>query len=204
MGNLSAIERKGFGQSAQSSKSFIKLQGAKEIADMFGKLSKDIGIKQDLLWVRLWKKIAKPAMMDAKGLAPKLGDSKKSSPLTVVRGVTYPPDHSKRITKGTLKESIGFFRTRDSKNHLGIYLGPRLKGKFKKNKGGYYGAWLEDGDTTMFFGKYKGRATKFMDPAWNRNKISMTKNAFKGAEDIAAKAIKAHARKLKKYGTLGA
>ena len=50
----------------------LKLQGAKEINDMFAKLSKDIGIKQDALWVRLWKKIGKPAMNNAQGLAPKL------------------------------------------------------------------------------------------------------------------------------------
>ena len=193
-----------FGQSTQASKSFIKLQGAKEIDQMFKQLSKDIGKKQDVFWVRLWKKIGKGAMNSAKSLAPKLGDSRNASDLTVVRGVVYPPDHSKRITKGTLKDSIGFFRTRDSKNHLGIYLGPRLKGKFAKNKGGYYGAWLEYGDEVMHFGKYKSRATRFMQPAWDRNKISMTKNAFKGAEEIAAKAIKAHARRLKKYGTLGA
>lgn len=192
-----------FGQASQSMKSAIKLQGAKEINNMFKKLSKDLGIKQYALWLRLWKKIGKQAMNDAKGLAPKLGDSGKSGAMTITRGVVYPPDHSKRIKKGTLKESIGFFKTKDSKNHLGIYLGPILKGKFKKNKGGYYGAWIEEGDTTMFFGKYTGKATKFMEPAWNKNKISMTSSAFKGAEEIAAKAIKAHARKLKKYGTFG-
>lgn len=181
----------------------IKLQGAKEINDMFAKLGKDIGIKQDLLWVRLWKKIGKGAMNDAKGLAPKLGDSKKSSPLTVVRGVVYPPDHSKRITKGTLKESIGFFRTRDSKNHLGIYLGPRVKGAYAKNKGGYYGAWLEYGNEVMHFGKYKSRATKFMQPAWMQNRIKMTSSAFTEAIDITAKAIKRHENRMKKYGTLG-
>ena len=193
-----------FGQSSQASKSWIKLQGAKEIADMFAKLSKDIGIKQDTLWVRLWKKIGKTAMNDATGLAPKLGDSGKVDAITKARGVIYPPDHSKRITKGTLKESIGFFRTRDSINHLGIYLGPRLKGRFSKNKGGYYGAWLEYGNETMHFGKYKSRSTKFMEPAWKKNRVGMTAGALKGAEEIAAKAIKARARRLKKYGILGA
>jgi len=179
----------------------IKLQGAKEIEQMFGDLPKQI--KQYNLWKALWRKIGKPAESKAKSLAPKLGDSKKSSPLTVVRGVVYPPNHSKRIAKGTLKKSIGFFTTRDSKNHLGIYLGPKVKGKFKKNKGGYYGAWLEYGNEVMHFGKYKSRATKFMEPAWNQNKVKMTSNAFKEATKIAASAIKRHEKRMKKYGTLG-
>ena len=61
-----------------------------------------------------------------------MGESKKASPLTVVRGVVYPPDHSKRIAKGTLKKSIGFFTTKTSKKYLGAYVGPRVKGAFSK------------------------------------------------------------------------
>jgi hypothetical protein len=168
---------------------------------MFGALPKQI--KQYNLWKALWRKIGKPALSKAQSLAPKLGDSKKSSSLTVVKGVVYPPDHSKRITKGTLKKSIGFFTTRDSKNHLGLYLGPRVKGKFRKNKGGYYGAWLEFGNEVMHFGKYKSRATKFMQPAWEQNKIQMTSKALKEATNIAARAIKRHEKRMQKFGTLG-
>ena len=179
----------------------IKLQGAKEINDMFKDLPKQI--KQYNLWKALWRKIAKGALNDAQSLAPKLGDSGKASALTQARGVVYPPDHSKRIAKGTLKKSIGFFTTRDSKNHLGLYLGPRVKGAYAKNKGGYYGAWLEYGNEVMHFGKYKSRATKFMQPAWMQNRIKMTTSAFTEAIDIAAKAIKRHENRMKKYGTLG-
>ena len=179
----------------------IKLQGAKEIADMFAALPKQIN--QHTVWKALWRKIGQPALAQAKSLAPKLGDSGKVNEMTKVRGVVYPPDHSKRIAKGTLKKSIGFFSTRDSKGHLGLYLGPRVKRAYAKNKGGYYGAWLEYGNEVMHFGKYKSKATKFMAPAWNRNRIKMTTSAFKGAEDIAAKAIKRHEKRMQKYGRLG-
>ena len=190
-----------FGQSSQAMKSSVKLMGAREIADMFKDLPKQI--KQFTVWKTLWKEVGKDALRDARSLAPTLGDSKKSSPLTVVRGVVYPPDHSKRIAKGTLKKSITFFTTRDSKNHLGLYLGPKVKGAYAKNKGGYYGAWLEFGNEIMHFGKYKSRATKFMQPAWDRNRIKMTTTAFSKAGNVVAKAIKRHETRMKKYGTLG-
>ena len=179
----------------------LKLQGAKEIADMFGALPKQI--KQYNLWKALWRKIGKPALNQAQGLAPKLGDSGKASQVTQARGVVYPPDDSKRIAKGTLKKSIGFYTRRDSKHHLGMYLGPRVKGAYAKNKGGYYGAWLEFGNEVMHFGKYKSRATKFMAPAWEGNKIKMTQSAFSKAGNIVAKAIKRHEKRMQKYGRAG-
>jgi hypothetical protein len=190
-----------FGQQSQQMKSGIKLMGAKEINDMFKDLPKQI--KQHTVWKALWREVGKDALKDAKSLAPKLGDSKKSSEMTVVRGVVYPPDKSKRIAKGTLKKSITFFTTRDSKNHLGLYLGPKVKGAYGKNKGGYYGAWLEFGNETMHFGKYTSRATKFMEPAWRKNRIKMTRSAFSKAGNIVAKAIKRHEKRMQKFGKLG-
>ena len=190
-----------FGQQSQQMKSGIKLMGAKEINDMFKDLPKQI--KQYTVWKALWREVGKQAKADAKSLAPKLGDSGNASQLTQARGVVYPPDHSKRIAKGTLKKSITFFTTRDSKNHLGLYLGPRVKHAYGKNKGGYYGAWLEFGNETMFFGKYKGKATKFMEPAWRQNRIKMTTTAFSKAGNVVAKAIKRHETRMRKFGTLG-
>jgi len=190
-----------FGQKTQQMKSAIKLMGAKEINDMFKDLPKQI--KQHTVWKALWREVGKQAKADAKSLAPKLGDSGKSSEMTVVRGVVYPPNKSKRIAKGTLKKSIHFFTTRDSKNHLGLYLGPRVKHAYGKNKGGYYGAWLEFGNETMHFGKYTSRATKFMEPAWRKNRIKMTRSAFSKAGNIVAKAIKRHEKRMQKYGKLG-
>jgi hypothetical protein len=190
-----------FGKKSQQMKSAVKLMGAKEIADMFADLPKQI--KQYTVWKALWREVGAQALRDAKSLAPQLGDSGKVDEMTKVRGVVYPPDKSKRIVKGTLKKSIHFFTTRDSKNHLGLYLGPRVKRSYAKNKGGYYGAWLEYGNEVMHFGKYRSRATKFMAPAWNRNRIKMTTSAFSKAGNIVAKAIKRHEKRMQKYGTLG-
>ena len=97
----------------------------------------------------------------------------------------------------------GFFTTKNTKKHLGLYLGPRVKKAYAKNKGGYYGAWVEYGDDVMHFGKYKSRATQFLNPAWRKNKIKMLSSTFTKAEEVAVKAIKRHERRLKKYGTLG-
>ena len=190
-----------FGKYNQAMKSSVKLLGAKEISEMFGALPKQIN--QHTVWKALWRKIGASALSEAKRLAPKLGDSGKVDEKTKARGVVYPPDHSKRIAKSTLKKSIGFFTTRDSKNHLGIYLGPRVKRAYARNKGGYFGAWLEYGNEVMHFGKYKSRATKFMAPAWNRNRIKMTTSAFTEAGNIAAKSIKRFEKRMQKFGRLG-
>jgi|TARA_Y100000310_G_scaffold244499_1_gene249282 hypothetical protein len=154
----------------------IKLQGAKEIEQMFGDLPKQI--KQYNLWKALWRKIAKGALNDAKSRVPK--------------------------KTGQLKNSLGFFTTRKTKNFMGLYLGPRVKRAFRsKEKSGFYGAFIEYGDEVIFYGKGKGKAQKYMQPAWDSNKIKMTSNAFKEATKIAASAIKRHEKRMKKYGTLG-
>ena len=154
----------------------FKIEGAKEIAEMFGALPKQI--KQYNLWKALWRKVAKDALEEAKNRVPK--------------------------DTGRLRDSIAFFTTRKTKNFMGLYLGPRVKGAFRtKEKSGFYGPFIEYGDEVMFYGKGRGKAQKFMKPAWDNNKVAMTKNAFREAIDIAAKAIKRHERRLKKYGTLG-
>jgi hypothetical protein len=154
----------------------FKIEGAKEIAEMFGDLPKQI--KQYNLWKALWRKVAKDALEEAKNRVPK--------------------------DTGRLRDSIAFFTTRKTKNFMGLYLGPRVKGAFHtKEKSGFYGPFIEYGDEVMFYGKGRGKAQKFMQPAWDNNKVAMTKNAFREAIDIAAKAIKRHERRLKKYGTLG-
>ena len=154
----------------------FKIEGAKEIAQMFGDLPKQI--KQYNLWKALWRKVGKDALEEAKDGVPK--------------------------DTGRLRDSLAFFTTRKTKNFMGLYLGPRVKGAYRtKGKSGFYGAFIEYGDEVMFYGKGKGKAQKFMKPAWDNNKIAMTKNAFTEAIDIAAKAIKRHENRLKKYGTLG-
>ena len=53
-----------FGKYNQAMKGSVKLLGAKEIADMFGALPKQIN--QYTLWKALWRKIGKQALNDAK------------------------------------------------------------------------------------------------------------------------------------------
>ena len=157
-------------------KANLQLQGAKEIEQMFGDLPKQIN--QYNVWKALWRKIAKPVLNEMKDKVPE--------------------------KTGQLKNSIGFFTTRKTKNFMGLYLGPRVKVAFRsKEKSGFYGAFIEYGDEVMFGGKGVGKAQKFMKPAWDNNKIKMTTDAFKEAIDIAAKAIKRHEKRLQKYGTLG-
>ena len=154
----------------------FKIQGAKEINKMFGDLPKQIN--QYNLWKSLWRKIAKPALNDAKARAPK--------------------------KSGQLANSIGFYTTRNTKNFMGLYLGPRVRGAYRsKGKSGYYGAWIEYGDEVMFGGKARGKAQKFMKPAWDGNKMRMISNGFKEATKIVASAIKRHETRLKKYGRAG-
>tara|TARA_R110002020_G_scaffold205430_1_gene410021 strand:- start:252 stop:734 length:483 start_codon:yes stop_codon:yes gene_type:complete len=154
----------------------FKIEGAKEIEQMFGDLPKQI--KQYNLWKALWRKISKPALNDMKSRVPK--------------------------KTGRLKDSIGFFTTRATKNFMGLYLGPRVKKSFRsKEKSGFYGAFIEYGDEVMFWGKGVGKAHKFMKPAWDGNKMKMTTDAFREATKIAASAIKRHEKRMQKYGTLG-
>ena len=154
----------------------FKIEGAKEIANMFGDLPKQI--KQYNLWKALWRKVGKDALEEAKSKVPK--------------------------DTGRLRDSLAFFTTRKTKNFMGLYLGPRVKGAYRtKGKSGFYGAFIEYGDEVMFYGKGKGKAQKYMQPAWDNHKIRMTKNAFTEAIDITAKAIKRHEARMKKYGTLG-
>lgn len=166
----------------------VEAQGLKEINQMFNELPKQVN--KDLIWGRFWKKVSEP-----------LKDAAISNAPIADRDVVYPPDSSLKITKGTLKNSIQFYRTRASKEANGGYVGPRVKGKFKKNKGGYYGAWVEYGH------KKKGggmtTAKPWMEKAFNEKSGTVLSNGFKDATDIFVKAVKRHEKRLQKYGSLG-
>ena len=154
----------------------FKLQGAKESADMFGKLPKQINKYN--VWKALWRKIGKPALNDAQSKVPE--------------------------KTGRLKNSLGFFTTRATKNFMGLYLGPRVKGAYKSGgKSGYYVSWIEYGNEVMFWGKGVGTAQKYMKPAWDKNKIPMTQKALKEATELVARVIKRHEKRLQKYGRAG-
>tara|TARA_R110002033_G_scaffold161157_1_gene197621 strand:+ start:402 stop:941 length:540 start_codon:yes stop_codon:yes gene_type:complete len=174
----------------------VEVKGIREITQMFKDLPRQVN--KDLVWGRFWKKVTVPLLTAAENEAPLLKPG-----ATGRVEVSYPPNKKLTIARGTLKESLKFYRTRASKQKgvHGAYIGPRVKGKFKKNKGGYFGAWVEyghrnrDGSTS--------KPNPFMQRAWNQKSGSVLSNGFSEAEKIFIKANKAHVNRLKKYGKLG-
>jgi len=171
----------------------VQAQGLKEIGQMFDGLPKRVN--KDLVWGRFWKKVTVPMLKAAQANAPLLDPGS-----TGRVGVSYPPDKSQTIARGTLKKSIQFYRTRASKQKdvHGAYIGPRVKGKFKKNKGGYYGAWVEYGHRTRGGGMSK--AFPFMAKAFSQTSGVVLKNGFTDAQKIFLKAVAADERRMKKWG----
>ena len=169
----------------------IDIQGLKELNKLINDLPKSIN--KYSVWKGIWKKIGKPALNSASAGAP-----------TAKKDIPYPPDRSKMIQRGTLKKSIGFFTTRSSKKYLGMYLGPRVKGKFQRNKGGYYGAWVEDGGQVKFFGHTTGSDNRYMNNAWKQNNTRMLKDTLDEGKKIIDKRWMSYTRRVQKYGTLGA
>ena len=172
-------------------KAEIDKQNLKDIMALFNNLPNRVN--KDAVWGRFWKKVTVPMQKAAESKAP-----------VADKNIPYPPDKSLTIEKGTLKKSIKFYRTRASKQKgvYGAYIGPRVKGKFKKNKGGYFGAWVEYGHKIA----HKGGMTKafpFMEPAFKQTSGTVLKNGMADAEKIFDKALQADARRLKKYGRLG-
>jgi hypothetical protein len=166
---------------------------------MFRELPKQVN--KTLIWGRFWKKVTVPLVEAAKREAPLLNPKTNSKSSRI--GVSYPPDESLTIARGTLKKSIQFYRTRASrrKDVNGAYVGPRVKGKFKKNMGGYYGAWVEYGhknrDGSM------SKPNPWMMRAFQAKSQSVLATGFEDAEDIFVKAVKIHEKRLQKYGTFG-
>ena len=78
-----------------------------------------------------------------------------------------------------------------------MYLGPRVKGKFKKEKGGYFGAWVEYGGSVKFFGEHTGNDNPFMAFAFQMNKVQMLSNTFKEGHKIVNTYIKRYVNKTK-------
>lgn len=182
----------------------VETDGIREITQMFNDLPKKVN--KDLVWGRFWKKVSVPLLNAAIDEAPLL------DPGTTGRvGVSYnrtkkeKADGSKTLTiaRGTLKESLIFFRTKASKQKgvHGAYIGPSVKGKYKRNKGGFYGAWVEYGhrnrDGSM------SKANPFMQRAWNRAHKLVLSDGFSEAEKIFIKANRAHVNRLKKRGRWG-
>ncbi len=166
----------------------VEARGLKEIGQMFNQLPNRV--KKDLIWGRFWKKVTVPLLDAAIQEAP-----------VADKDVSYPPNKSLTIARGTLKKSLKFYRTKASKQKgvHGAYIGPRVKGKFKKNMGGYYGAWVEYGHRKRG-GKGMTTADPFMQRAWNQKHAVVLADGFTEAEKIYIKAVQADLRRLKKWG----
>ena len=172
----------------------VEAEGIKEIMQMFEGLPKRVN--KDAVWGRFWKKVSVPLLEAAEKEAPLLKTGKGRV------GVAYPADPKLTIARGTLKKSLKFYRTRASKGDIhGAYIGPRVKGKFKKNKGGYFGAWVEYGhknrDGSM------SKPNDFMMRAWNQKSNTVLSSGFTDAEKIFVKAVAADVIRMRKYGSLG-
>ena len=168
----------------------VEAQGLKEIDKMFRMLPKDVN--NVLIWGRFWKKVTVPMLKAAQANAPLLDPGS-----TGRVGVSYPPDKSQTIARGTLKKSIQFYRTRASRGDVhGAYIGQRVKGKFKKNLGGYYGAWVEYGHKNRGGGMSK--ANPWMKKAFMEKSQSVLATGFKDATDIFVKAVRRYEKKMAK------
>ena len=182
----------------------VEAEGIREIMQMFNGLPKRVN--KDLVWGRFWKKVTKPMLTAAAKEAPLL------DPGTTGRvGVSYnrtkgeKKEEAKTLTiaRGTLKKSVQFYRTRASKDPdvHGAYIGPRVKGKFQKNKGGFFGAWVEYGhrnrDGSM------SKPNPWMERAFRQTSGTVLNDGFSAAEQIFIKAVAADVRRMKKYGALG-
>ena len=175
----------------------VEKDNIRAIMALFDNLPKRVN--KDAVWGRFWKKVTVPMLKAAESRAPLLKPGSKGR-----IGVSYPPDKSLTISRGTLKKSIQYYRTRASKDKdvHGAYIGPRIKGKFKKNKGGYYGAWVEYGHKIAHKGGMS-KAIPFMEPAFQSTSSTVLNNGFTDAEKIFVKAMQADVNRLKKYGSLG-
>jgi len=166
----------------------VEIKGLQEIDRMFQQLPKQVN--QDAVWAKFWRLNSKPLIKAAKQNAP-----------VADKDIVYPADPSLKIKKGTLRDSIIFYRTKASKKYYGGYVGPRVKGKYKKNKGGYFGAWVEYGHKSGHKGNTK--AFPFMEKAWGQAHGIVLTNGMKDSEKIFTKVLKSHEKRLQKYGSLG-
>ena len=181
----------------------VEVKGIKEIMDMFQGLPKRVN--KDAVWGRFWKKVTVPLLTAAVSEAPLLNPGSTGRVgVSMNRTKGEKRDGSKGLTiaRGVLKNSLKFYRTRASKGDIhGGYIGPRVSGKFKKNKGGFFGAWVEYGhknrDGSM------SKPNDFMMRAWNQKSNTVLASGFTDAEKIFVKAVAADVRRMRKYGSLG-
>lgn len=173
----------------------IKIANEKSIVELFEGLEQ--GINKTNTWQKFWRLNVKPFISSAQNKAPvsKIGD----------HTFNFKGAGKKTIKEGTLKESIGYFTTRNrKKNWMGGFVGPRVKGRFRDEKGGWYGNFVEYGDEVRHFGRANNYAGKeFMRPAFEENKQRVLANSKKDAIIIFEKEVKRWAKRTEKFGIFG-
>lgn len=171
----------------------IDIKNLKSVQDLFRELPK--GVKKINTWQKFWRLNTKPFIEAAQRNAPV---SKKDHKFKFKSG-------EKTIRSGTLKESIGYFSTaKRRRGWLGGYVGPRVKGRFKDERAGFYGSFVEYGDEVMHFGNannYAGK--KFMYPAFMSEKNSVLQNSMRDAQKIFLRETKRWAKRTKQFGIFG-
>tara|TARA_R110000824_G_scaffold80166_4_gene201821 strand:- start:1493 stop:2029 length:537 start_codon:yes stop_codon:yes gene_type:complete len=173
----------------------IKIANAKSVVELFQGLEK--GINKTNTWQKFWKLNVKPFIKSAQDKAPKskIGDHE----------FDFKSLGKQTIEAGTLKKSIGYFTTKSRKNNwLGGYVGPRVKGRFNDESGGWYGHFVEYGKDVRHFGRANRYAGKeFMKPAFEEKKSQVLASATEDAVKIFEREVKRWAKRTKQYGTLG-
>jgi hypothetical protein len=154
----------------------VEAQGLKEIEKMFKELPKQVD--QDKVWGSFWRKNTKPLQKAAAAGAPKAKED-----------IPYPPDY-KKWRKSSPPSSAK-------------YTGPMIeKGKFRKNKGGYFGAWVEYGHKLFHKGK-TSKANPFMRKAFAAKSGGVVSKGMKDAEKIFSNEVKKHEKRMQKFGSWG-
>lgn len=182
----------------------VEAEGIREIMQMFNELPKRVN--KVAVWGRFWKKVTTPMLTAAVKEAPLLNPGSTGRvgvAMNRTKGEKKEGAKTLTIARGTLKKSVKFYRTRASKDPYvhGAYIGPRVKGKFQKNKGGFFGAWVEYGhknrDGSM------SKPNPWMARAFSQTSGVVLQNGFTAAEKVFIKAVAADVRRMKKYGALG-
>ena len=172
----------------------VKIANQQSIVELFDGLAK--GVNKTNTWQKFWRLNVKPFIEAAQRKVPVSSEPHQFD---------FASKGEMTIQPGTLKKSIGYFTTRIRKKEwLGGYVGPRVKGRFKNDKGGWYGNFVEYGNEVKHFGRanrYAGK--KYMEPAFNEQKTTVLANSMRDAVKIFEKEAKRWAKRTEQYGILG-
>lgn len=168
----------------------VKLEGQKELLNMFKSLGNDrIRIRELTIFIR---KAMKPIVNQQKANVLSLTNK------TGKDFIMYRKGKEHILGKQQLARSIGVFKKfkKGTKLITGYYSGPRLKGAYKRmNKTGFFGLFIEYGTKKNKTGK--GKINLKARPTFRKQNIIQ---ALKRAgEEIKRKESKAIAQTIKRF-----